>query len=351
MFKDILTDIVSRGTISDIFVITGSPVRVKDKGLIVNYNDERLLPDAVNVIIEEIYKMAFDRSMSKLKAEGDDEFSFAIPGTARFRTSIFKQRGSLSAVIRIVKFELPDPTMLGIPENVLSTADINKGMVLVTGPAGSGKSTTLACIIDRINNTRHGHIITLEDPIEFIHRHKSCLVTQREIGLDTESYITGLRAALRQAPDAILLGEMRDYETIRTALTAAETGHMLYSTLHTIGAANSISRIVDIFNEQAQAQIRVQLAAVLQAVISQQLIPGADGTPVLALEVMRVTPAIRNLIRENKLHQIGNAIIAGQNEGMQDMDGSILKLYKSGRISKENALSYASDPERMKGRL
>ncbi|MGN0987846.1 MAG: type IV pilus twitching motility protein PilT, partial [Otoolea sp.] len=238
-----------------------------------------------------------------------------------------------------------------IPPEVLRITGLKKGMVLVTGAAGSGKSTTLACIIDRINHTRNEHIITLEDPIEYLHRHDKSVVTQREIGLDTDSYVNGLIAALRQAPDVILLGEMRDFDTIKTALTAAETGHLLISTLHTTGAANSIDRIIDVFPSDGQQQVRVQLAMVLQAVVSQQLIPAIDGTMIPAFEVMFLNDAIRTMIREGKIHQINNVISTSMAEGMISMDNSLLRLLREGKITQDTCISYSSDPDQMRWRL
>ncbi|MBP1577233.1 MAG: PilT/PilU family type 4a pilus ATPase, partial [Oscillospiraceae bacterium] len=237
------------------------------------------------------------------------------------------------------------------PDIILNLAERTKGMVLVTGPAGSGKSTTLACMIDHINQTRNAHVITLEDPIEYLHSHKKCIVSQREVHLDTDSYVSALRASLRQAPDVILLGEMRDHETISVAMTAAETGHLLLSTLHTVGAANSIDRIVDSFPPSQQQQIRVQLAQILQAVISQQLIPTEDGGVVPAFEIMVVNTAIRNMIRESKVHQIETVLYSSANDGMMTMDGSLLKLYQEGRISKKNALLYSLNPDVLARRL
>ena len=262
-----------------------------------------------------------------------------------------KQRGSLAAIIRVVRFELPKPETLGIPQGVLNIASLKKGLVLVTGAAGSGKSTTLACVIDKINHERSDHIITLEDPIEYLHRHDKSVVTQREIGQDTENYVSGLRAALRQAPDVILLGEMRDYETIRIALTAAETGHLVISTLHTVGAANTIDRIVDVFPANAQQQIRVQLSMVLQAVISQQLLTTTSGTLTPAFEIMYLNNAIRNMIRENKIHQIDNVISTSMSEGMVSMNNSLLKLLREGKIDKQTCINFSSDPEQMRMRL
>jgi twitching motility protein PilT len=286
-----------------------------------------------------------------VKDGGDDDFSFSLPGVARFRVSAYKQRGTLAAVIRVVAFELPDPAALGIPEIVLRQSEKKKGLILVTGPAGSGKSTTLSCMIDRINKTRNTHIITLEDPIEFLHRHNMSIVSQREISLDTDNYVVALRAALRQAPDVILLGELRDSETINIAMTAAETGHLVISTLHTVGAANTIDRIVDAFPANQQGQIRVQLAMVLQSVVSQQLAPSVDETVIPVFEVMLVNDAIRNMIRESKIHQIDSVIASSQAEGMTTMDGSLLKLYNAGRISEITAMSFASQPEWMKKRM
>lgn len=336
---------------SDIFMIPGMPLSLKINGEIRPADDRKLYPDILDHMIEEIYVLSQNRNIAPLKATGDDDFSFSIPGLARFRASIMKQRGSLAAIIRIVRFEVPKPSELGIPESVLKISELKKGLVLVTGSAGSGKSTTLACIIDKINHERHDHIITLEDPIEYLHRHDKSVVTQREIGQDTESYVTGLRAALRQAPDVILLGEMRDYETIRIALTAAETGHLVISTLHTVGAANSIDRIVDVFPPDGQQQIRVQLSMVLQAVISQQLLTTTSQTQIPAFEIMFLNNAIRNMIRENKIHQIDNVISTGMSEGMISMNTSLLSLYREGIIDRDTCISFSADPEQMALRL
>ncbi len=251
----------------------------------------------------------------------------------------------------MISFSLPDAKEQGIPQQIIDFADFSKGLVLVTGPAGSGKSTTLACVIDHINQTRHEHIITLEDPLEFLHRHNKSIVSQREISVDTVSYVTALRASLRQSPDVILLGEMRDFETIQVAMTAAETGHLIFSTLHTIGAANTIDRIIDVFPPNQQRQIAVQLSMVLQAVISQQLVPTIDGHQVPAFEIMTVTPAIRNMIRDNKIPQIDGMIYSSATPELVSMDASLLKLYKDGTISKDTALTYATNPEMLKRRL
>ena len=350
MIESILKKAVDENA-SDIFMIPGMPLSMKINGEIRPVDDQKLSPDELNERIAEIYKLSGDRDLSLVKKGGDDDFSFSIKGVARFRASVLKQRGTLAAIIRVVRFELPKPEEVGIPDSVLDISKLKKGLVLVTGSAGSGKTTTLACIIDKINHERSAHIITLEDPIEYLHRHDKSVVTQREIGLDTENYVSGLRAALRQAPDVILLGEMRDYETIRIALTAAETGHLVISTLHTVGAANTIDRIVDVFPPDAQQQVRVQLSMVLQAVISQQLLTTTDSTQTPAFEIMYLNNAIRNMIRENKIHQIDNVIATGIAEGMVSMNNSLLKLYRAGKIDKETCINFSSDTEQMRMRL
>ena len=335
---------------SDIFIIAGRPLSVKIDGKLSNHG-ERLMPDDTDRLIRQIYEMANNRNMDDFLRKGDDDFSFSIPGLSRFRVNTYRQRGSLAAVIRVIAFELPNPEVLHIPEEVMSVADFSKGMVLVTGPAGSGKSTTMACIVDRINHSREGHIITLEDPLEYLHRHDKCIVSQREICTDTESYLVSLRATLRQSPDVILLGEMRDYETIQTAMTAAETGHLILSSLHTTGAANTISRIVDVFEPSQQRQISIQLSMVLQAVISQQLVPDVNGHTIPVFEVMRLNPAIRNMIRDNKIHQIDGVISSSASEHMLSMDQSLLELYKKRQITKETALKHASNADILKRKL
>lgn len=346
MLMDLLSSAVSQNA-SDIFLVPGMPFSYKIGSRIVYHDEEKLFPDKTAELVKELYGLAGNRSMGKVMKYGDDDFSFALPKISRFRASVFRQRGSMAAVIRVVNFELPDNKALHIPDQVMDIARMTKGFVLVTGPAGSGKTTTLACIIDRINNTRNAHVITLEDPLEYLHRHKKSVVTQREITTDTESYVTGLRAALRQAPDVILLGEMRDYDTIRTAMTAAETGHLVISTLHTVGAANTIDRIIDNFPSNQQQQIRMQLSMVVQAVVSQQLIPTIDGGVYPVFEIMFFNNAIRNMIRESKTHQIDSVIATGQSEGMISMDSSILNLYKEGKITRENAIIYSSNSELM----
>lgn len=336
---------------SDIFIIAGRPLSYKIMGEIISVNGTPLTAEDTYVIIYDIFKAAKKKDINELYNEGDVDFSFSLPKLGRFRVSAYMQRNSYAAVIRVVFFELPDPEKLGIPDVVMNLYKKTKGLVLMTGPAGSGKSTTLACIIDKINGQRNCHIMTFEDPIEFIHKHKKSIVSQREISTDSKSYVSSLRSALRQAPDVMLIGEMRDLETIEIALTAAETGHLVFSTLHTTGAANTIDRIIDVFPSNQQQQIRIQLSMQLQAVISQHLIPSPAYGRAAAFEVMLVNNAVSNLIRESKVHQLNSVIYSSENEGMISMDTSIMELYGKGTITKENALMHAMDPEAMLKKL
>lgn len=330
---------------SDIFIVPGREVCMRIGGVVEPVDEQRLFPADTAQIIRSIYEAAEDRDINLVLQTGDDDFSFSIKQKGRFRCNAYKQRGSLAAVLRLVATGLPDPAALHIPSAVLKLAQYRTGIVLVTGSAGSGKSTTLACLIDKINTERQEHIITLEDPIEFLHSHKQSVVSQREVPSDSASYEKALRAALRQSPNVILLGEMRDHETISTALTAAETGQLIFSTLHTIGAAKTIDRILDSFQAAQQQQIRLQLSMTLRAVISQQLVPMVNGGLIPAFEVMVVNPAIQNLIRDGKVHQIDNVIFSSAQEGMQTMDSELLRLYKQGLISKENTLVHSINPE------
>ncbi len=345
-FMDILKRAVEREA-SDIFIVSGLPVSYKENGIIKNDGDERMTPQDAENAVREIYKLA-ERDMEKYIRTGDDDFSVSIKGLSRFRISAYKQRGTMAAVIRVVSFDIPDYNSLNIrPDIITDTAARTKGLILVTGPAGGGKSTTLACIIDEINKNRNGHIITLEDPIEYLHKNKKAIISQREINSDTENYITALRACLRQSPDVILLGEMRDYETISTALTAAETGHLVISTLHSIGAENTLDRIIDIFPPSQQQQVRIQLSQLVVSIVSQQLIPCEDGLLRPAFEVMRTNNAIKNMIRESKTHQIDTVMTASANEGMITMDAYLMGMYKQGLISKQNLITFASHPDIM----
>ncbi len=347
---DILSKAMSLDA-SDIYIVAGCPLAMKISGEIINFTDEKLDHHDTSRLVHEIYSIYEQGDIRKLIDIGDSDFSFSISGLGRFRCNSYKQRGSLAAVLRVVKFDLPAFENLGIPETVINLSKVQKGLVLVTGPTGSGKSTTLACIIDEINSRSNKHIITIEDPIEFIHKHKKSIVTQREVTQDTTSYSIALRAALRQSPDVILMGEMRDFETIQNVITAAETGQLVFSTLHTVGAAKTIDRIIDVFPANQQQQVRIQLSMILQAVVSQQLIPAVDGGLVPAFDIMLVNSAIKNMIRESKVFQMDNVIYSGQSEGMRTMDGEIFRLYSEGKISKENALLYCTNAELMQKKM
>ena len=421
--KALLQEMIDKKA-SDVFIVAGLPLTYTADGRQVRMDMAPLMPADTKELVDAIYELSGrDEQIFTDGHNHDDDFSFAVPGMGRFRVNVFRQRGSLGAVIRVIPFTLPnpadyhipddvmacadfqkglvlvtgpagagksttlaciidklnkartghiitmeDPGSLGavirvipftlpnpadyhIPDDVMACADFQKGLVLVTGPAGAGKSTTLACIIDKLNKARTGHIITMEDPIEYVHRHEGCIVTQREIPSDVATYAEALRSAMREAPDVILLGEMRDQETIGTAMTAAEMAQLLFSTLHTTGASSTVDRIIDAFPANQQRQIRMQLSLVLQAVVSQQLVPTVDGGIVPVFEIMTATPAIRNLIREEKTHQIDSVIASSSGAGMRTMDQSLHRLVKEGTISKEVALQHAIHQEALKKRF
>lgn len=340
--RDMLQHAIEREA-SDLHISPGLPPVLRIQGSLV-YMDRPAMTDGDT---EHFIRNVLTKSqLDILFTKGDVDASISCDNNNRLRLNAFKQKNTYSASLRLVKPEIPDFSILNLPEVILDLAQASNGLILVTGPTGTGKSTTLASMIDWINQNKDTHIITLEEPIEYVHRHKKSIVHQREIGTDVSTFSSGLRAALRQDPDVILIGEMRDLESISIALTAAETGHLVLSTLHTIGAAKTIDRIIDVFPPHQQPQIRVQLSVVIQAVISQQLVPGIDDiNRVPAVEVMISNPAIRNLIRENKTHQIFNSIQTGSKQGMQTMDNSLLDLYRKKKISFENMLKYAVDPE------
>ena len=346
--NQILNEAVQRDA-SDIFLIAGLPVTYKVKGTQCR-NEGIMKPNDIVPIVEEIYTVS-RRQKTNYDSGLDDDFSFSIPTLGRFRVNIFRQRGSVAAVIRVIKFGVPDPEKLGIPESVLSLADNKSGLVLIAGSAGSGKSTTLACMIDRINRNRECHIITMEDPIEYLHSHNRSIVSQREVFIDTPGYLESLRSALRESPDVILMGEMRDYDTISAAITAAETGVLLFSTLHTSSAASTINRIVDVFPANQQTQVRRQLAQLVRGVVCQQLVTTVDGTLTPAFEIMKSTPAIANKIREGDTHQMDSLIQSSSAQGMIMMDTSLLNLYNQGRITKETVLAACNNYETVSMRL
>lgn len=346
--EELLTIAKERGA-SDLHVTVGIPPKIRINGDLVNLDYDRFLPDDTAALILPILSEHFKQV---LEEKGEVDFSYSIPSLGRYRVNVFKQRGSYALVIRLVGTTIPEADSLGVPESVCELTKKKRGLVLVTGPTGSGKSTTLASLIGIINKTYNTHVITLEDPIEYLHNHQKAVVNQREIGLDTNSYANALRAALREDPDVILVGEMRDLDTIATAITAAETGHLVFSTLHTIGAAATIDRIIDVFPPHQQQQIRIQLASVLESVISQQLIPTADGRGrVAAFEVMHASPAVKNLIREGKTHQITSIIQTGKKIGMQTMDDAIYELYLKKKIDADKAINFAQDPVALERRL
>ena len=334
---------------SDVHLTVGVPPIFRVNGRLMATNYPVLTPEDTHGIAVSIMS---PKQREAFEDKGENDLSYSMPNYARFRVNVFKQRGSDALALRLVGSDIPTPERLGIPESVVDLYTRKRGLILVTGPTGSGKSTTLAALIDKINSNRDAHIITLEDPIEYMHHHKMSMVNQREVGSDTGSFANALRAALREDPDVILVGEMRDLETISTAITAAETGHLVFSTLHTIGAAATVDRVIDVFPPHQQEQIRVQLGMVLEAVISQQLIPTADGKGRrAAFEVMHANIAIKNLIREGKSYQIPTAMQTNKKMGMQTMDDSIFDLYTSGEISKDDALAFAQDIPMMTKKL
>jgi twitching motility protein PilT len=334
---------------SDLHLTVGISPKCRINGDLVDMGYEALTPEDTEAIIIPIVPK---RLLNSLNMNGEVDFSYAIPNIGRYRANVFKQRGSYALVIRIINTIIPKPEALGLPPAVVELTKKKRGLVLVTGPTGSGKSTTLASLIDIINTYYNCHIITLEDPIEYLHKHKKSIVNQREIGTDSQSFANALRVVLREDPDVILVGEMRDFETIEVAITAAETGHLVLSTLHTVGAVSTIDRVIDVFPPHQQQQIRVQLSSVLEGVVSQQLIPMADGKGrAAAFEVMLPNPAIRSLIREGKNHQIVSFIQTNKKMGMQTMDDAIYELYLKGSITREQALAFSGDIQTMEKKL
>ena len=342
--KEVLKRASEEGA-SDVHFTAGLPPKMRLSGSLVSMPYESLTGEDTMAAAKEIMSQEqFDHFMEK----GEYDMSLSLKEAGRYRVNVFRQQGAAALAFRLVRSEIPSPEELGIPSSVIDLYNRKRGLILVTGPTGSGKSTTLASIIHKVNLCRDAHIITLEDPIQYVHTHKMSMVTQREIGSDTQSYANGLKAALREDPDVILVGEMRDYETISVAVTAAETGHLVLSTLHTIGAASTVDRIIDVFPPHQQQQIRVQLANVLEGIISQQLIPKADGRGrVGAFEVLHVNLAVRNLIREGKTHQLPSIMQTGRRQGMMTMDEAIIQLVRDRKITPQMALSFAQDRDSM----
>lgn len=334
---------------SDVHFTVGISPKMRVNGDLLTMPYDKLTPtDTLNILLEIMNSTQQDI----FEKRGELDMSFSLPEIGRFRINAYKQRGSVAIACRLVGSHIPSQQELQIPDQVMSLYTKKRGLVLVTGPTGSGKSSTLAAIIDKINSNLEAHVITLEDPIEYLHNHKASMVNQREIGLDSQSYASALRAALREDPDVILVGEMRDYETISVAITAAETGHLVLSTLHTIGAANTVDRMIDVFPPHQQQQIRIQLSNVLEAVVSQQLLPRMDGNGrVPAFEILQVNHAVRNLIREGKSHQLAAVMQTGRKFGMITMDDAIYELYKDGKISKEIVMQFCIDQNAMQMKI
>jgi twitching motility protein PilT len=344
-FAAVLKEVVDLNA-SDLHLTSGSPPMVRERGKL-RALDYPILNSQMTR--EIVYSILSNDQRQRLENDWQIDLSYSIPGIARFRVNAYFQRDSIGAAFRLIPQEIPAFESLGLPPMLLDFTRKPRGFVLVTGPTGSGKSTSLAAMIDRINEERHEHIMTIEDPIEFLHGHKNCIVNQRELGSDAQSFALALKAALRQDPDVILVGEMRDLETIATALTAAETGHLVFATLHTQDTAQTVDRIIDVFPPSQQGQVRVQLSVALQGIVTQQLLPTADGkSRTVACEILVPTPGVRNLIREGKTHQIYSALQTGGNVGMQTMDSALVDLARRGVITPQLAEARATSPDELK---
>ncbi len=344
-FADVLLEVMEKNA-SDLHLTAGSPPMIRQRGALSALDYP---PMTSQLTREVIYSILTNDQRQRLETDWQIDLAYSIPGKARFRVNAFYQRASIGAAFRLIPTQIPELESLGVPTVLRTFTKKPRGLVLVTGPTGSGKSTTLAALLDVINKERHEHIMTIEDPIEFLHHHQSCIVNQRELGADAQSFGMGLKAALRQDPDVILVGEMRDLETISTALTAAETGHLVFATLHTQDTAQTVDRIVDVFPPDQQHQVRVQLSVSLQGIVTQQLLPTADGlSRVPACEVLVPTPAVRNLIREGKTHQIYSTLQTGGTHGMQTMDAAMAELVRNNKISRELAEQRSSTPEELR---
>ncbi len=350
--RSLLEEMVSRNA-SDLHVVAGERPKLRVDGDITNSGVDHVMTPKDTLQIA--YSVLTEQQKKRFELEDELDFSFGIQNLARFRGNVFKQRGCVSMVVRQIPFAIKTFDQLGLPGSIAKMAEKPRGLVLVTGPTGSGKSTTLAAMIDKINRERKGHIITVEDPIEFIHKHQACIINQREIGSDTKSFANALKYALREDPDIILVGEMRDLETIAATLTIAETGHLAFATLHTNSAAEAINRIIDVFPSHQQSQVRAQLAFVLEGIVTQTLLPRAQGKGrVMAAEILVVTPAIRALIRDDKVHQIYSSMQAGKKFGMQTLNDALYQLYMNREVTADECLRVSGDPtefQRMIGQL
>ncbi len=336
-----LLDIMVKRNASDLHITVGTPPQIRVDGKLVKTDLDVLTPEDTKKIA---YSVMNEKQRLKFEENSELDLSFGVKNLSRFRCNIFMQRGNVAMALRQIPHRVPTFEELNIPKHVVELAQIPRGLVLVTGPTGSGKSTTLAALIDKINREQHKHIITVEDPIEYLHSHQCCIVNQREVHADTSSFAASLKYALRQDPDVILIGEMRDLETMEAALTISETGHLAFATLHTNSAAEAVNRIIDVFPTTQQEQVRVQLSFVIQAVITQQLVPKIGGGRVLAMEIMFATPAIRAVIRDDKIHQIYSLLQAGQKFGMRTMNQSLYELYSSRKIALNDAMMHSSTP-------
>jgi twitching motility protein PilT len=344
---DVLVEVLDVGA-SDLHLAVGVPPSIRINGRLQHLDYPRLMPNDTRDLI---YSILTQDQRQRLETDWEIDFSYSVPNRARFRVNAFFQRNSLGAAFRLIPVDIKSIDELSLPKAIHRFAQKPRGFVLVTGPTGSGKSTTLAALLDEINESREEHIMTIEDPIEFLHRHKKCVINQREVGTDTKSFNRALRSVLRQDPDIILVGEMRDLETIQTALTAAETGHLVFATLHTQDCPQTIDRMIDVFPPHQQGQIRVQIASTLEGVVTQQLLPRRDGRGrVVAVEILEPTPAVRNLIREGKTHQIYTVMQTGTKYGMQTMDYALADLVRRGFITRDLAERRSSNPEDL-GRL
>ncbi len=343
-----LLELMNEKNASDLHLSIGSPPRMRINGQLNPIDDNKLNAEKIKKLLQEYLS---DEQLQNIIDGNEFDFTIGIPGLSRFRVNAFKQRGSIVAAFRRLPFEVPNIQNLGFSETILKLTEQRKGLILITGGTGSGKSTTLATMVQKISSELEGHIITIEDPIEYLYPHSKALINQREIGIDSPTFAGALKSALRQDPDLVVIGELRDAESMATALTIAETGHLVLATLHTNNAAGTITRLVDVFPPEKQEVIRMNLSMSLVAIISQQLIPNIENERSLALEILVNTPSIKALIRENNIHQIDNYILSGAKDGMIRMDDSILALYNDNLITKENALYYAHKPSELAKKL